>query len=303
MSNGEFELLANHVCVSVLGTGTICFSDGPDGGRDGKFMGTANQFPSARSPWSGKFIIQAKWTHNQLASCSDKSFWGNKSSVLSKEITRIHRLRANGEVDNYLVFTNRKLSGEQESVIVNGLKEETSLDNVAILGLETITMHLEANANIATTCGLNRLTGPLRFNAEELKQVILAFHANHGVIPDGKSGRYDFTYLEMEDKNDRNRLGKAYFDLIKSRSEAYFGDIDTFLKNPINAELAEFYYDTADEFNNKLTLRRDRFEAFEEVFEVLYDGILARVPDLRPRRLITVFLHFMYCHCDIGEKC
>lgn len=37
----EFENLVNSICQKILGTGVISFSDGKDGGRDGKFTGTA----------------------------------------------------------------------------------------------------------------------------------------------------------------------------------------------------------------------------------------------------------------------
>jgi hypothetical protein len=59
------------ICQEILGCGLIEFSKGKDGGRDGKFIGTANQFPSEKDTWNGKFIIQAKHTENAIATCSD----------------------------------------------------------------------------------------------------------------------------------------------------------------------------------------------------------------------------------------
>ena len=58
----NFEDLVVTICEEILGTGTIIFADGVDGGRDAKFTATANSFPSETSPWSGRFIIQAKHT-------------------------------------------------------------------------------------------------------------------------------------------------------------------------------------------------------------------------------------------------
>ena len=73
--------------------------------------------------------------------------------------------------------------------------------------------------------------------------------------------------------------------------------------NPANDVLRDHYDNVADEFNNKITIHRHQFGAFEEVFELLYDEIVAAVPKLREkRRLINVFLHYMYFNCDIGEK-
>ena len=62
LSSGEFENVVSSICEEILGTGTFIFSEGKDGGRDAKFTGRANYFPSKALPWEGKFIIQAKHT-------------------------------------------------------------------------------------------------------------------------------------------------------------------------------------------------------------------------------------------------
>ncbi|PKO97408.1 MAG: hypothetical protein CVU12_00025 [Bacteroidetes bacterium HGW-Bacteroidetes-7] len=56
----DFERLVNSICQKISGTGVVEFSPGKDGGRDGKFTGTAQNFPSTKDSWSGKFIIRAK---------------------------------------------------------------------------------------------------------------------------------------------------------------------------------------------------------------------------------------------------
>ncbi|MCP4657140.1 MAG: restriction endonuclease, partial [bacterium] len=62
LSSEDFEGLVVQICHRILGTGTFRFSSGPDGGRDGRFEGTASSFPSPAEPWSGGFVIQAKHT-------------------------------------------------------------------------------------------------------------------------------------------------------------------------------------------------------------------------------------------------
>ncbi|MCR6638988.1 MAG: restriction endonuclease [Sporocytophaga sp.] len=74
LDDSTFENLVNRLCQEILGLGVISFSKGKDGGRDGKFTGIANKFPSEASPWCGKFIIQAKHTENPVSSCSDSDF-------------------------------------------------------------------------------------------------------------------------------------------------------------------------------------------------------------------------------------
>ena len=114
LSPDDFEALVNELCQKVLGTGAVSFSKGKDRGRDGRFEGTANRYPSDSEQWSGKFIIQAKHTDNYEASCSDNGFHGNKTSIINKEIPKIQELKKNGEIDYYLIFTNRKETDNRE---------------------------------------------------------------------------------------------------------------------------------------------------------------------------------------------
>ena len=74
LNSEDFENLSALICDRILGTGTIVFSTGKDGGRDAKFTGKANNFPSDAAPWDGKFIIQAKHTTSPNASCTDSEF-------------------------------------------------------------------------------------------------------------------------------------------------------------------------------------------------------------------------------------
>jgi hypothetical protein len=81
LEDTEFEDLVVKICIKWLGEGVIPFATGKDGGRDGKFTGTATCFPSEREPLKGQFILQAKHTGNPVGSCSDRAF----DRVLDKE--------------------------------------------------------------------------------------------------------------------------------------------------------------------------------------------------------------------------
>ncbi|MCD6394467.1 MAG: hypothetical protein J7M40_13290, partial [Planctomycetes bacterium] len=52
LNDKDFEDLSSLICERILGTGTIVFSTGKDGGRDAKFTGKANKFPSEAAPWA-----------------------------------------------------------------------------------------------------------------------------------------------------------------------------------------------------------------------------------------------------------
>lgn len=84
LDDQDFEHLVTQLCMEVLGTGTVSFAPGRDGGRDGRFNGTAQRFPSTTSPHCGKFIIQAKHTQRPGASCKDTEF----ARIIDAELPR-----------------------------------------------------------------------------------------------------------------------------------------------------------------------------------------------------------------------
>ena len=86
LNDAEFEQLVVLICRELLGAGITSFAPGRDGGKDAKFEGMANSFPSATAPAFGKFIVQAKHTSSPVASCSDYDF---KTTLIGHEIPKI----------------------------------------------------------------------------------------------------------------------------------------------------------------------------------------------------------------------
>ncbi len=66
LGTDTFEHLANAIATKTLGAGHSGFAPGPDGGRDGLFVGSA-PYPSETDQWSGTWYIQSKF---QLPSTS-----------------------------------------------------------------------------------------------------------------------------------------------------------------------------------------------------------------------------------------
>ena len=129
MNCDDFESLTVLLCNHILGSATIPFAKGKDGGRDGKFIGRANMIPSQTSPWDGKIIIQAKHTTTINASCSDSTF----NRILNDEvIPAVKKLKTANDIDYYLLFTNRKLTGIKDSEIEKKIKEATSVPTILI---------------------------------------------------------------------------------------------------------------------------------------------------------------------------
>lgn len=300
ISTDDHELLVITICRDILGMGTVNFSEGKDGGKDGKFVGTAQKFPSDKSPWSGTFIIQSKRVADPTKSCSDSDF---KRKVLKPEIIKILELRIAGECDVYMLFTNRKLSAGTEADLIKHIKDGTGVPNVAVLGVEVISSWLNDHPDVVTACGLTTCRGPLRIHPAELRELILGFHTHwHSIVQDAEA-KYSLEYVELATKNQINNLSQQYFDYMEENSASYFQIIDDFLKHPINHDMLDCYYTIVDELKGKIIARRDSFEKFDEIFTFIYDQVLALMPELKPkRRLVNVFMHYMYCKCDIGRK-
>lgn len=304
LSEDNFERLVNRICQKVLGTGVIVFSKGKDGGRDGKFTGTSQNFPSATVPWTGKFIIQAKHTDNPIASCSDKDF----KTIVNNEIEKAKKLKQKNEIDCYLLFTNRKYSGVKGEQLLSKIKKDTGLENVEIIGKESLNdMYIKPNRDIIKEFQLDLMHIPFDFSENEIKNIITGFHKNlpqltTSIESQVEKIKSDYERIGLEDKNKKNSLSKEYYENeVLASSLQDFEKITSFLSNPINDDLKEQFYDIAAELRNLILLKRDNFLAFEEIFIFIYKKICDG-SDIRGKRHIFTLLHYMYCECLIGLK-
>lgn len=301
----SFEDLTNSICQKILGIGIITFAPGKDGGRDGKFTGKADNFPSKTKPWEGKFIIQAKNTSNPIASCSDNEF----KILLNKEITKITKLKVDGDIDNYLIFTNRKYTGVIGERLLKKIKKDTGIENVEIIGKETINTYLNQNRDIVKQYELDKHHIPFDFSDEEIKDIILQFKNQLTEITEAikikvDKIKYDFSFIGTEDKRNKNNLGKEYLENeILGKSLMDFDKIQLFLDDARNTEFKDFYFDIANELSNLITLKRDDFIAFEEIFIFIYQKTVDGSVILKGgKRHVMTLLHYMYMECLIGLK-
>ncbi|PIE77868.1 MAG: hypothetical protein CSA15_10775, partial [Candidatus Delongbacteria bacterium] len=120
----------------------------------------------------GKFIIQAKHTENPIASCSDNEF----EKIIDKEIVKIKKLKEQGDIDNYLLFTNYKYSGIKGEKLLKKLIQATGVENCVIIGKETINnQFLDTHKDIVKQFKLGTRYIQFDFSDEEMKDIILAF--------------------------------------------------------------------------------------------------------------------------------
>lgn len=303
LSDLDFEGLVIRICQDLLGIGCKTFSPGRDGAKDSWFSGTAQSFPSTTAPWNGTFIIQAKHTKIYNASCSDNDFSVNKSSIVDKEIARLNEIKTQTPFGNYLLFTNRKLSGEKVSIIQK-LQKELGLNNVDIIGREQIDDYLNGNPFIAQQFGLEKFIAPLRFYEKDLRDVIVSFDAHREQLTSSTvvRGIDSNNYIEKEEKNRLNNLSKDYFDFILNNSLPYFEEIDKFLRDPKNAKYTRMYRNTVADLQEVITIERENYRKFDNVIKHIYDLMTANNKELISiRDVVRVFIHFMYFNCDIGK--
>ncbi len=297
LNETEFELLVASICEEILGIAMIIFSPGKDGGKDAKFTGKANKFPSEAAPWNGKMIIQAKHTVKTEASCSDSDFM----TILKKEVPKVKALKDDGKLDYYLVFTNRKLSGLQDGKIEDFIDDKIDVKNV-VIGEERIQKWLQDYPQIVKKHNLSKLLLPLEFYEDDLKVLITKFAEIDFSGQELKEIIRNNDRIPIEEKNELNSLSEKYFKNVFKKSINDFSKIETFIKDPKNQDIQRFYDNTVDDLQAKILVKRSEFNTFEEIIDHLYEFILTNnlVELKNDRRLIRVFLHYMYYHCDIG---
>jgi len=301
LSDTQFEELVVLLCQQLFGIATQGFAKGPDGGRDAKFVGTAERFPSTSDPWNGKTIIQAKHTNRDNGSFSESDFFSekNKSCVLQKEIPRIKNLREQGDLDYYFLVANRRLSGNANTDICRFIAKETDIpeSHIYLVGLEQLEMWLKNFPQVVKLSKIDPVDSPLHVSPEELAEVIDALVRHKGTVEKPPVER-----TSLEEKDKLNQMTAEYSKKLRKSYLSQTRTIDAFLADPINEELREKYDVAANEINFKIISKRKDYQNFDEVMEYLVDILFAQDIVLsRNKKLTRATLYYMYWNCDIGE--
>ncbi len=307
LSPAQFEDLVIAICEELFGIGVQGFTDGVDGGRDARFQGTAQLFPSTREPWSGITIIQAKHTNGINRSFSESDFFGNDSAQIDKEVTKVKKLYENSELDNYILFSNRKLTANKNEEILDKISLQTGLDkiNIRLIGIDDLERYLKKFPSAIQSTNLSVFDEPLKITPDELAEVIEKFAQDNEVYPsiDELDLVKEIKRKEFSEKNRNNNLSDEYAKVIKNYMfrDGHYDEITNFLNHPQNSELKRLYEETAEELKIKIITYNDRYDSFELILDYMYDRLISRDPDLRKNKKITrVFLYYMYYFCDIG---
>jgi hypothetical protein len=308
LGDEQFETLVVLLCQRLFGIGVQGFATGTDGGRDGKFVGTAELHPSKAAPWIGITIIQAKHTNGTNRSFSESDFYSanGANTVLAKELPRIKKLRESKQLDNYMLFSNRRLTGNGESEIRAYIAKECNiaLESISLCGLEQLELWLKAFPDVAKAANLDPVDSPLVVSSDHLAEVVEALARQReevsALLDDPPTPRVSY-----ETKNEINNMSVEY---ARAQRKKYLKDtpqIRSFLAAPENLELQRMYESVVDEFQLKIIAKRKDYQTFDDVMEYLVDLLFGRDPVLRQhgnKRLTRAILFYMYWNCDIGEE-
>jgi hypothetical protein len=308
-SDEQFEDLIVYLCQHLLGISVQGFAKGPDGGRDAKFVGTAQLHPSSAEPWVGTTIIQAKHTNGYNRHFAESDFYNAAkplgNTVLGKELPRIKKLRDAKQLDHYMLFANRRLAGNVESAIRASITEHSGVPEAStyLCGVEQLEIFMKTFPEVPVRADLDPVDSPLIVSSDALAEVVEALARQqttvNAVIDDPPTDR-----ITYDEKNKINNMTAAYARELRKRYLKETTQIQTFLATPENLDLLRLYESVVDEFQMKIIAKRKNHQTFDEVMEYLVDLLFNRDPILRKRenkRLTRAVLFHMYWNCDIGE--
>jgi hypothetical protein len=306
LSPEQLEEIVVHICRKLLGISVIGFAKGPDGGRDARFHGTAQLHPSTAAPWVGRVIIQAKHTNGYNKAFMESDFFSatGETAILAKEIPRIKKLRGAGELDHYMLFANRTLSGNGDSTIRKHVSSFCGVPEASIFlcGVGQIESYLKSFPDIADTLQLDLIETPLIVSPEELAEVVEAFAKQRDTFLQ-VAASIPTRRISLTEKNKLNGMSEQYEKEQRRRFLKETRIVQEFLADPENARIRGLYEIATMEFNLKILAKRKSEQTFDVVLEYLYDLLIDRDPILRgSKKLTRAVLYYMYWNCDIGAE-
>lgn len=153
LGDQEFEHLVQALLKKIIGQGTTTFGDGPDGGRESTFTGSAN-YPSQTETWNGNWIFQAKF-HNTRLIGPDKA----RKQILSDLRSELDKIanKYKRPCDNYILATNVPLTsvpelGTHDKIAQTVVPEfQDRIKNIHVWGYDDVARFLDGYPEIRQT--------------------------------------------------------------------------------------------------------------------------------------------------------
>ena len=295
----DFEDLVRDLGVEILGAALSPFKEGPDGGRDARFEGTPNAWPSNSAQEKGQYILQCKHTKKADACCSHEDF----KKLIRKEVPKVKKLVADKELSHYMVFTNRTKPAAEDVAFRQKFTKIRGVSNAWLLGHENVSLLLRKHPEIWDRYE-EEVRNPIRFNREDLIEIIRDF-ANFMQRTGGQTRIESLRHLGLEDKNRINGISKEYFADMQRHTMPQFQHIRTFLQNPRNEKDLNLYRDTADDLRGRLRgmLTAKTIVSLEQGMDQIRDDFIASDQRFKgKRRWVRTFIDYMYSTCEIGQN-
>lgn len=150
-----FQHLSITIVSSIFGQTIQSFFDSNDGGRDGAFFGKWTDYEG--ETLSGSFTAQCKFT--------SKSNEQLTLSHLANEIDKIKVLAARGLSDNYFIFTNFSLTGQNDAKIKETIQSIPNVKHCRIYGQERLNLIIHENSKL-------RMLVPRIYGLGDLTQIL-----------------------------------------------------------------------------------------------------------------------------------
>ncbi len=135
------------------------------------------------------------------------------------------------------------------------------------------------------------------FNEEDLKCVIDRLDS---IDFEEEVDDNDLERIDIEEKNIINNLSQSYFEYMNNEFLPFFWRVEKFLKNSLYAKYKKKYNSVAKRINFYYHSQKAFFPQFEILFAKIMELIEKKYPNNSDTFLIVI--HYMYWHCDIGDK-
>lgn len=150
-----FQQLCLTVVADVWGQTVQGFCDSHDGGRDGAFYG-AWQSQSGES-FPGSFTVQCKF--------SAKSESRLRLKTMSDELNKAKRLASRGLADNYILFTNSRVTGSTAESVQSAFQAIPGIQHFAVYGSERLSAFIRESTRL-------RMLVPRVYGLGDLSQIL-----------------------------------------------------------------------------------------------------------------------------------
>ena len=222
--------------------------------------------------------------------------------MVAEEVPRVKKLREAGQLDHYMLFSNRKLAGNADQTITSYLAKATGLpeSSIYLCGVEQLESWLKQFPEAAKLANLDLVDSPLIVSPDELAEVVEAFAAHSALITETIDAPPE-ARTPYEVKNVLNQMTPEYAKLLRRRYLKDTAQIRAFLSAPENQHILKAYETAVDEFELKIIAKRTDYQSFDAVINYLVDLLFDRDPVLRQhKRLTRAVVFYMYWNCDIG---